>query len=319
MKPWLSVLMPTFRGERYIAEALQSVAEQASSDVECLVVDDGSDDRTLEIARGFGDRLTLRFVEGPKRGSWVASTNAALAEARGDYACMLHQDDAWEPGRLSALRALRSAHPGARLFLHSARLVDALGEPLGTWTCPLPASPAVVSPSEMIERLLVQNFVAIPAPLFRVDDALGLGGLDECLWYTADWSFWLSLAALGDTVYVDRPLARFRIHGSSQTITRSRDAAAFREQLTIVVERHLARGPVRERNRVHIERAARLSIETNVALATAAHRGVPDCRPLLNALPLTDGRAWIRFVRDSRIGQRVGARVIATARGRLLG
>ena len=86
----------------------------------------------------------------------------------------------------------------------------------------------------MVERLLVQNFIAIPAPLFRRDQALSVGGLDARLWYAADWDFWLKLAAMGPTVYSPRPLAGFRIHSQSQTITRAgqmdevRQAAAER-------------------------------------------------------------------------------------------
>ena len=58
----------------------------------------------------------------------------------------------------------------------------------------------------VVERLLVQNFISMPAPLFSREAAIRVGGLDEDLWYTADWDFWLKLAAVGqDDLMFRRP------------------------------------------------------------------------------------------------------------------
>ena len=63
--------------------------------------------------------------------------------------------------------------------------------------------------------------------MFLRESAVAAGGLDETLWYTADWDLWLKLAAAGPTVYLPRPLAAFRVHPESQTATRSRSADDF--------------------------------------------------------------------------------------------
>lgn len=317
MKPWLSVVIPTFRGERFVGEALASVRDGADPGVECLVVDDGSDDGTLDIVRTFANDLDLRVIQGGRRANWAASTNIGLREARAPLACFLHQDDGWDPNRTRAIREAFARHPSARLVFHATRLVDASGAPLLTWHASVPRADAPMASSELVERLLVQNFIAIPSPVFRTADALACGGLDESLWYTADWDLWLTLAELGPSVYLEAPLAWFRVHGDSQTIRRSGDPDSFRRQMTSVLEKHITKGAVPTDRRVEVAAAARLSIEANVLLATLAHRGAPDVGAIVRALGSARPRSLWRFARDSKLGERLGARALAASRGRL--
>src|SRR5205085_1657600 len=102
------------------------------------------------------------------------------------------------PGRLSVLRRLTARHPDVGLFLSPARFIDSRGRTAGMWRCPLPAGK--LAPALVVERLLVQNFIACPSPLFR-RAALRAGGLCDELWFTADWDLWLRLASAGPVVY----------------------------------------------------------------------------------------------------------------------
>lgn len=319
--PWLSVLLPTYQGETYLARALDGVlvqGEERLEGVEVIAVDDGSTDRTLEILRSWADRLPLTVIAGERRGNWVAGTNRGLAAARGRWISLLHQDDLWRPGRLAALEPLvRSAEAdpaGVAMIVHPVEFIDAGGRRLGRWSCPLPAR----TPSdELVRRLLVQNFLAVPAPLVPAERLRAIGGLDESLWYTADWNLWLELAAAGDALLVDRPLAAFRIHPQSQTATGSARGTDFRRQLDTVLERHLGR----HRGRVPrtVERAARFSVEVNSALAARAH-GEPVSLPRLAlGLAALGPAAGRRYLRDSRIVERVRARLRAVTSARRRG
>ena len=195
--PWLSVIMPVHNGERYLAEALRSIHGEGIDGYEVIAVDDGSSDTSPRILSEWERILPLRrFSRGG--GNWVAATNAGLREARGKYVCFLHQDDLWLPGRLSAVRA--EATHGPSLIVHPALFIGPGGERLGIWRCPLPAGE--VDPRLFAERLIVQNFIAIPAPVFARDAALRDGGMDESLWYTADWDLWLRLGRIGTLRYV---------------------------------------------------------------------------------------------------------------------
>jgi hypothetical protein len=163
-----------------------------------------------------------------------------------------------------------------------------------------------------MERLLVQNFVAAPSPVFRKDAWLACGGLDEMLWYTADWDMWLKLAASGPVYYHDGVTTGFRIHGGSLTVAGSRDVADFAQQMQIVFDRHLPRFCDCSKR---VERAGRASIAVNTALAAATSgeygRLVPAATEVLRL-----GPAGIRrYLRDSRIVDRVAPRVRAKLGG----
>ncbi len=304
--PWLSVIVPTYNGAAYLPAALESVATQNDPDVEVIVVDDGSTDETPTILDSFASRLPLTVVR-RQVGNWVANTNLGLEHARGEWACFLHQDDLWRPGRLAAIqRALSQTKPA--LLLTAAEFITAAGRPVGKWRCPLAA---VNSPSHVASRLLVQNFVPLPAAVFRRTDALEVGGLDSDLWYTADWDFWLKLAARGPTRYLSQPLAAFRLHPESQTVKRSGGIDGFRRQHDIVWERHWPIWRNGLANPERVEAAARLSVEMNVLLAGILHRGGTNWRRLMAASLRATPAAWTHFVNSSRLLERVGARIRA--------
>jgi glycosyltransferase involved in cell wall biosynthesis len=298
--------MPTYNGERFIAAALESVRDQHDDGIELVIVDDGSTDRTLEIVRGFAGALRIRLMTPGRLGNWVAATNLGLREAIGDWACFLHQDDLWLPGRLKRLRSEMESSRGA-LIIHDATYVGPDGQELGPWTCPL--FEGSVPANQFIERLLVQNFIAIPSPVFRRSAVVDSGGLDEALWFSADWDLWLRLGALGPVRFIPETLSAFRVHPASQTAARKLQPNEWEQQLTTVLSHHLESWPITGRLRKSVERVAKASIAVNSALS-AASRGEPvkASAVLLQLLGLGPW-GWHRYLRDSRIAQRVRSRL----------
>lgn len=312
-RPWVSVVIPTFNGARFIRRALSPLVAANDDGLECIVVDDGSTDDTRRIVDSYREALRLRVEEGPRLGNWVASTNTGVKAAEGEYVTFLHQDDEWLPSRLNVLRRLVRAAPQAALYVHAATFLSASGRAIGRWSLPLPVSRRLVSGDAFVERLLIQNFLCVGAPLFRRSDLVSTGGLDEELWYTADWDLWLRLALMGDVAYDARPLVGFRIHGQSQTATRSADLRAFRWQLEEVFERHFPAWACSNTDAVAsaVERASRASIELNVTMAALSHRKVPPMRSVAGAVASLGIGASRRLLRDSRLYQRLVARLIA--------
>lgn len=306
MRPLLSVIMPTYNGERYIAAALKSVREQQDDGIEVVVVDDGSSDRTLEIVQGFAEVLPVRLILPGRVGNWVAITNLGLREAAGEWACFLHQDDLWLPGRMKRLRSEMASCNGS-LIVHDALYVGPDGRDVGPWTCPLVEGR--VPPDLFIERLLVQNFIAIPCPVFRRNAVIGSGGLNEKLWFSADWDLWLRLGALGPVQFIAEKLSAFRVHPASQTAARKLQANEWDTQLTTVLELHLKSWPGTGRLRRAVERVALASIEVNSALAAASRGEAVRPAAVLAHLIALGPIGWHRYFRDSRIVQRVGARL----------
>lgn len=306
MNPLLSVIMPLYNGEMFVAAALESVRAQYLDGIELVIADDGSSDSSLEIIRRYSEVLPIKLITPGKIGNWVAASNICLREADSEWACFLHQDDLWLPGRMARLWREMEASESA-LILHNALFIGPDGEKLGRWTCPL--SEGVVQPDQFIERLLIQNFIAIPSPVFRRKAVLESGGLDEALWFSADWDLWLRLGALGPIRFIAETLSAFRVHPASQTAARKLMPNEWEEQLSIVLDRHMNHWNCSGKLRSSVERAARASIAVNSALSAASRGQSVQALKVLSELLALGPAGWRRYLRDSRIVQRVGARL----------
>jgi hypothetical protein len=310
-RPWLSVVMPTYNGARHLPAALKSVRAQADNAIEVVAIDDGSTDDTIAILESFSKSICLRISKRPHSGNWVSSANLGLSVASGEWVCFLHQDDLWSQDRVATLEAALTRQPDLSLVLHPSWFIDEHGKRLGMWRCPLPANSRPLDPRRLIQRLLVQNFIAMPAPVFRRDLATQVGGLNESLWYTADWDFWLKLAAVSRTTYLPEPLTSFRLHSGSQTVRGSQKLTEFRGQLESVLRAHLDAYTSAGGDGDSLRPLCQFSVDMNVSLAAALHGERPPW-PRLGLQFLSLGaRGWHRYLRDSRISERVAARLRA--------
>jgi glycosyltransferase involved in cell wall biosynthesis len=295
--------MPTYNGQTFLSAALDSLVAQMDDGLEVIAVDDGSTDRTVDILHSYSDRLHLKIMQQEHVGNWVVGTNTGLKAAVGTYASLLHQDDVWMPGRLREVRAALTASQAPALLVHPIWFIGPDGRHAGVWRCPLPPG-RPLEPETVTQRLLVQNFISVLGTVFPRNLAIDEGGMDEQLWYTADWDLWLRLAARGPTWYVAKRLAAYRIHPQTQTATRSAQLEDFRRQLEAVLVRHL------DQHTPHaIERAARFSVEVNVALAAKSHGSQASVPKLLARFLRLGPVGWWRYIRYSRIIERAGSRL----------
>lgn len=304
--------MPVHAGAQWIEATLQSIAAEPTQDLEIIVIDSSPDDATAAIVERYTDPLPLQLVRQPDVKPWQTKTNMGVGLASADYVCILHQDDLWLPGRVASARRWIETAPESVLHLAPSRLIDEHGRTVGRWTCPLPPEQELEL-QFLLERLLVQNFVSVPAPVFRRSAWLDCGGMDEQLWYTPDWDMWVKLASAGPVIYHDEMTTSFRLHGSSLTVSGSRDAADFRAQMEMVLDRHLERIPVSRRKR--IERLARASIDVNVSLAAASTGSAAALASAAGNLLSLGPIGMRRYLRDSRLGERALSRLRARLTG----
>lgn len=311
-EPFLSVIMPIHDGAGWIGTTLDAVAAEPVAGVELIIIDSSPADATAAIVESYGGRLPLRLLRRPDIGPWQTKTNLGVELASAEHICILHQDDLWLPGRIAAARRWIAQAREAALHLAPSIFVDRSGDRMGRWQCPLP-SETPLDRDLLLERMLVQNFVSVPAPVIRRSAWLSCGGMDDALWYTADWDMWLKLANAGPVLYHDEFTTAFRIHGSSLTVTGSRDPREFRAQMETVLDRYLGELPPGRREA--IERVARASIDVNVLLAAASGGNV---RALASATAnvLSLGPAGMnRYLRDSRLRERTVSRLRAKMAG----
>ncbi len=108
MKPFVSCIVPVFNGERYLAEALDSILAQTWRPLEVIVVDDGSTDGTAHIAAGYGAEVS--YIHQANAGP-AAARNRGLDAARGEFIAFLDADDLWHKEKLARQMARFEARP----------------------------------------------------------------------------------------------------------------------------------------------------------------------------------------------------------------
>jgi glycosyltransferase involved in cell wall biosynthesis len=313
MTPWLSVILPIHKGAAFLDATLASVAAGDCSGMEFLCYDSGQDGGAARaIAMPYADRLDIIWTDAPETGPWTAKINRGVGDARGPHIAMLHQDDLWLPGHHRALAQAVAQMGKAVLSIGPSRLVGARGQDVGPWR--MPFAPGPHDGRDMARVLIVQNTIAVPAPVFRRDAFLAVGGMDDALWYTADWDLYLKLALAGDVLVRDAATTGFRLHGQSLTMTGSRDIADFRTQHQSVLDRHL---PALRPLPAGREARVAASVAVNCALAEAS-RGRPAGLVGAGALVAALGPAgWGAFLRETSLWDRVSARVRLTLAGEM--
>src|SRR5215469_12467740 len=209
-----SVIVPTYNGEAFVADALRSVFGQTLLPEEIIVVDDGSTDGTCEAveARREESRVPFRLIRVAKNsGGPARPINIGIAAATQEYIAVLDQDDVFVPTRLethaAALDACREASfafswcadfSDQHQLLQSPRVVDhvlSAAEPMGAFR--------YINSRWMFARLLGDQFIwGYPGFSFRRRDWREKGGVDESLRITSDYEMLLWLASRGPAVLV---------------------------------------------------------------------------------------------------------------------
>jgi glycosyltransferase involved in cell wall biosynthesis len=313
--PWLSVIVPSHNDQRWLGAALQSVVDQNDPGIEVIVIDASATDASMKIVGEFSHRLDIRAQRRLELPSWAEKANFAVEQARADRICILHPDDLWLPNRCAKLRKWLALQSDSVMHLHPCYFIDESGKRLGLWRCPLPSGRFPVEPPLLFERLLVQNFIAVPAPTIRRDAFLQVGGMDSRLWHTTDWDLYFKIASIGSVYYHDCPLASYRIHKNSLGMSGTRNIDDFRRQHEIVVDRHV--GKLSSACRNEILRIARASIETNTALAAAVGGNFALMAKAVASVLALGPRGMHRYFSYSRLVERAFPRVKALLIGSL--
>lgn len=216
--PLVSVVIPSYNGGLFIAQAIRSALDQTLSDFEIIVVDDASTDDTLEVVGRLADERVRVLTTAVNVGAG-ANWNRAVRAARGRYLKLLCQDDVLAPTCLERQVAALAGEAGAAATLVCVRrvVIDERGRTLTQRGFAHRTSGVIPGPEAV--RLLIRsggNPIGEPsAVLFRKEDALRVGLFDESAEYVIDIDMWLRLLAVGALYVIPEPLAGFRISTGS--------------------------------------------------------------------------------------------------------
>src|ERR1700733_6807389 len=167
-KPLVSVVMPVYNAERFVAQAMQSVLGQSLSDFELLVVNDGSQDKSLKICQTLADART-RILDQNNCGV-SSARNTGIAQARAGIIALLDADDVWAPEKLDRHIAHLRKRPDVGISYAGANLINEAGRTLGVHQRPVLYG---VTPRQVFCGRVIRNG---SVPVFRREV------LDEIAW-----------------------------------------------------------------------------------------------------------------------------------------
>ncbi|MGB3722928.1 MAG: glycosyltransferase [Pacificimonas sp.] len=204
--PTVSILMSVRDGERFLPSTLESLRAQTLTDIDYVIIDDGSTDGTgalLENFAGSGAQVTLLRNE-VSRGL-AASLNLGLETCRADLVARADADDIHISSRLERQAAFLRDHPDIGLVSCGFRRIDAAGEVMDMET-------AITNPDLIAFAMMFQTPILHPGAMFRRDAVRAVGGYDETLWTAQDSDLWLRLRKTTRLANIAEPLVDYRVH-----------------------------------------------------------------------------------------------------------
>jgi len=212
----ITVLMPVYNGERYVASAIESILAQTHPCFEFLILDDGSTDATPEILASYALRDPRIRVHRHPNCDQPRTLNRGLELARYDWVAILDHDDVSLPQRLERQLEALSREPEARVIGCHAIEINAAGRELRLRA----NGPSTVSGFRALHAAGLRVPLVHPSVLMHRPTILGLGGYDPAFGSSADTELWTRVAERHPIIVVAEPLVLYRIHGQSMSFRR---------------------------------------------------------------------------------------------------
>ena len=209
--PRVTVGLPFFDEQRHLGDAIQSVLAQSFRDFELLLVDDGSRDASLSIARSFADPRIRVIADGTRR-HLPARLNEIVRQARAPYIARMDADDVMHPTRLARQLAILEASPSCDLVGTWAALVDGRGLVFAVIESgPLPPSPRAA----LVHGILSHATVVGRRAWFEANP------YDETLTRAEDRDLWCRSATTAHFAVVPECLYVVRVDADKETFLKS--------------------------------------------------------------------------------------------------
>jgi len=266
-EPLISVVISAYNAEKYLDETLASVRAQTFSNYEIIVVNDGSTDRTAEIAAA---HQGVFLLSQSNRGA-AAARNAGIRAARGNYVAFLDADDIWLPSKLDKQAGRLLARPLTAWTYADALVFDSATR---RTLCRIGESIRLYE-GDILRPLLLRSFIPSATPVVKKTVLMEAGLFDEARERRIgeDWNMWLRIAERYPATLIDEPLAMIRVHAAS--VSRMADPfEAYRSKRSIL-ERAIGRNP-------RVSSALRLRARANIAASAGLrclHNAVRRVRP----------------------------------------
>jgi len=229
--PLVSIVLPTYNGEKYVRETIQSLVSQTYKNIELVISDDGSTDATVDIIQEYAAKYPFIKVNlSPKNLGIAANYNLAVRMASGEIAIGIGHDDLLPPEHTSTIVPYFK-DPGVGLVHCNAMRIDSEGREVKF----------VAKDSEKIKKtkspmkwLCFNNFIQSCGMAYRRKAFIDIGGWDESFPYDSEWYTYIRYAENYSFVYTTDTFSYYRVHDNNISKflkgAKSQDFEAYRQR-----------------------------------------------------------------------------------------
>jgi glycosyltransferase involved in cell wall biosynthesis len=211
--PAVTVLMPVYNAERFVAQTVDTLLAQTFNDFEFVIINDGSTDGSLKILQDYARRdPRIRLISRPNTG-YVAALNEGLGLAGAELIARIDADDLADPRRLELQVARMRAEPELVALGSNALAIDEDGNLLGDYSVPLTHEEIEA------EHLRGSSSIHHPAVMLRTDAVRRVGGYRRELMPCEDFDLWLRLGEVGRVANLPEKLLTKRLFVGSAVAT----------------------------------------------------------------------------------------------------
>jgi Glycosyltransferases involved in cell wall biogenesis len=247
----VSVCVPVFNAERYLAASLESILAQTHPLTEVLILDDSSTDDSPRIAAEFAARDSrVRVIRSnPSTGRAFAALNWAIRQTSGEFVAVYHADDVYDPTIVEREAAYLAENPGSAAVFCLPRFLDQNGSVTGEARLPSELAGLRTIDCRAVTETMLRHknvFLAAPSAMLRRKIFDLVGGFDqEGYGVQADGEMWLRMVRVAPIGLLDEHLLGYRCH-PGQWSRRAHDLRTTREPYFRMMDYHLSQPGVRE-------------------------------------------------------------------------
>ena len=227
MSPLLSVILPVYNREAFVADAVQSILDQTYKFFELIIIDDASTDSTLEVVRGFQDQR-IRILKNNENLGVSASRNKGIRDANGEFVAFMDSDDISAPQRLWVQLDLFNRRPEIDIC--------------GSWVKFLDSDKTIQHQEEhekILPQLLLNCSLSLGSVMYRRKNSQDLL-LNEDLQFGEDYELWSRVCWSWKMYNIQEPLLFYRIHYGQISRINKRDQLVLDAEIRLTLLKKIA-------------------------------------------------------------------------------
>jgi len=208
-QPLVSVIVPCYNHEAYVAECIQSVLNQSYPNIELIVLDDGSKDNSVEVIQKLRSSHPFIFEAQKNKGLSATLNKAITTYATGKYIAIIASDDFWDIHKIKTQVNFMEKHPEMAMCCSNTAIVNQTSEIIGEFD-----AKSFRVPYNFSNIALGKSFVAAVTVLTKKEIYDSVGLFDETL-LIEDLDMWLRIADVYPIGFINEVTAFYRQHGSN--------------------------------------------------------------------------------------------------------